>query len=113
MCALVHEWCKCFYCLISELAFVRSDSTSLPKQITPILSSHHSIAEDRLKFTFSRLYCWPAFVMVGSLVYWTFPDELPVASMALTIFIDSVSATSPKTTCLPSNQPVTTVVMKN
>jgi hypothetical protein len=33
--------------------------------------------------------------------------------MALTISIDSLSATSPKTTCLPSSQLVTTVVIKN
>jgi hypothetical protein len=36
-----------------------------------------------------------------------------VASRPLTILIDSSSATSPKTTCLPSSQLVTTVVMKN
>ena len=41
------------------------------------------------------------------------PLLLPQASIALTIFIDSESATSPKTTCFPSSQLVTTVVMKN
>jgi hypothetical protein len=33
--------------------------------------------------------------------------------MALTTANDWSSATSPKTTCLPSSQPVMTVVMKN
>ena len=51
--------------------------------------------------------------MVGGLLYLILPELLPVASMALTILIDSSSATSPKTTCLPSSQVVTTVVMKN
>ena len=41
------------------------------------------------------------------------PEPLPRASIALTISLDASSATSPKTTCLPSNQPVITVVMKN
>lgn len=37
------------------------------------------------------------------------PDEVPSRSMALTMSMPSV--TSPKTTCLPSSQLVTTVVM--
>jgi hypothetical protein len=37
----------------------------------------------------------------------------PVFSSSWTTFMDSWSATSPKTTCLPSNQEVTTVVTKN
>lgn len=41
------------------------------------------------------------------------PEEEPRDSISLTIFMDSASATSPKTTCLPSSQEVTTVVMKN
>lgn len=40
-----------------------------------------------------------------------FPEEVPSFSMALTRSMPSV--TSPKTTCFPSNQEVTTVVMKN
>lgn len=51
--------------------------------------------------------------MVGGLVESTLPELLPVASIDLTILNDSSSATSPKTTCLPSSQLVTTVVMKN
>ena len=51
--------------------------------------------------------------MVGFFEYLTVPELEPVASMALTIFKEAGSATSPKTTCLPSSQPVTTVVMKN
>lgn len=39
------------------------------------------------------------------------PESVPSASMALTMSIPST--TSPKTTCLPSNHEVTTVVMKN
>ena len=37
----------------------------------------------------------------------------PVSSRALTTFIDSWSATSPKTTWRPSSHEVTTVVTKN
>ena len=55
-CQLVHEWCRCFDCLISELTFVCSIATSLPKQIIPLLSSHYSIAEDRLKYRVACLY---------------------------------------------------------
>jgi hypothetical protein len=51
--------------------------------------------------------------MVGGLAESTLPELLPVASIDLTILSDSSSATSPKTTCLPSSQLVTTVVMKN
>ena len=51
--------------------------------------------------------------MVGFLLYWTFPLPEPVASRALTTLRDCSSATSPKTTCLPSSQLVTTVVTKN
>ena len=57
MCALVHEWYICSFIAWRELAFVCSDSTSLPKQIMPILSSHHSIAENRLNLKFPCLYC--------------------------------------------------------
>ena len=41
------------------------------------------------------------------------PELEPTASRALTTFMDSSSATSPKTTWRPSSQLVTTVVMKN
>jgi len=41
------------------------------------------------------------------------PEPLPQASMALTTFMLSSSATSPKTTWRPSSHEVTTVVMKN
>jgi hypothetical protein len=41
------------------------------------------------------------------------PEEEPRASISLTTFMDSSSATSPKTTWRPSSQEVTTVVMKN
>merc|ERR1712225_125617 len=51
--------------------------------------------------------------MVGFLLQLTFPLPDPVASRALTTAKDCSSATSPKTTCLPSSQLVTTVVMKN
>ena len=51
--------------------------------------------------------------MVGGFLYFTLPELLPVASIDWTIFIDSASATSPKTTCLPSSQSVLTVVTKN
>ena len=50
---------------------------------------------------------------MGSLLNLILPELLPVASMAFTILSDWSSATSPKTTCLPSSQPVTMVVMKN
>jgi hypothetical protein len=59
------------------------------------------------------IYKTPDATMVGFLLYVTLPLPLPVASRALTTFNDSSSATSPKTTCLPSSQLVTTVVMKN
>lgn len=58
-------------------------------------------------------YNWPAAVMVGGFLYLIEPELVPVASMAFTMWRDSSSATSPKTTCLPSSQLVTTVVMKN
>lgn len=51
--------------------------------------------------------------MVGGLGYWIFPDPDPHASIAFTTLIDSLSRTLPKTTCFPSSQLVTTVVMKN
>lgn len=51
--------------------------------------------------------------MVGVLLYLILPVLVPQASIDLTILMDSWSATSPKTTCLPSNHAVTTVVMKN
>jgi hypothetical protein len=51
--------------------------------------------------------------MVGFLLYWIAPLLEPVASRDLTTLLDSSSATSPNTTCLPSSQEVTTVVMKN
>ena len=51
--------------------------------------------------------------MVGRLLYLIAPLPEPVASRALTMSIDSLSATSPKTTWRPFNQEVTTVVTKN
>lgn len=51
--------------------------------------------------------------MVGALLYLILPVLVPQASIDLTILMDSWSATSPKTTCLPSNHAVSTVVMKN
>lgn len=51
--------------------------------------------------------------MVGLFLGLTAPLLLPRASISLTAFHESSSATSPKTTCLPSSQEVTTVVMKN
>ena len=51
--------------------------------------------------------------MVGGLENLMAPWLLPVASMALTTRFDASSSTSPKTTCLPSSQLVSTVVMKN
>merc|ERR550519_1035607 len=42
-----------------------------------------------------------------------FPSRLPKASILLTILKLSWSSILPKTTCLPSNQSVFTVVMKN
>lgn len=51
--------------------------------------------------------------MVGLTLERTAPVLLPRASISLTIWKEASSATSPKTTCLPSSQEVTTVVMKN
>lgn len=51
--------------------------------------------------------------MGGPSRYLMAPEEEPQASMDLTTEMDSVSATSPKTTWRPSSQEVTTVVMKN
>jgi hypothetical protein len=51
--------------------------------------------------------------MVGRLLYLIDPDDEPVASRALTMFMPSASATSPNTTCRPFSHDVTTVVMKN
>jgi hypothetical protein len=51
--------------------------------------------------------------MVGLNSSLTWPVPLPVASSSCTIFMLASSETSPKTTCLPSSQEVTTVVMKN
>ena len=51
--------------------------------------------------------------MVGLTLLRRAPEEEPRASISLTTFMDSASATSPKTTCLPSSHEVTTVVMKN
>lgn len=55
----------------------------------------------------------PESTMVGLNSNLTWPVPEPVFSRSWTTFMDSWSATSPKTTCLPSNQEVTTVVMKN
>ena len=55
----------------------------------------------------------PESTIVGFLPYEIEPLLLPVASRALTIFIDSSSDTSPKTTWRPSSQLVLTVVTKN
>lgn len=51
--------------------------------------------------------------MVGFFAYLMLPFLEPVASKALTTFMESWSATSPKTTWRPSSQEVTTVVTKN
>jgi len=59
------------------------------------------------------VYCSPQLTMVGLVAERIEPEEEPRASISLTTFMDSASATSPKTTCLPSSQEVTTVVMKN
>lgn len=59
------------------------------------------------------IYRAPALVMVGFIVYLIAPLWLPVASRAFTTRIDSLSATSPKTTWRPSSHEVATVVMKN
>ena len=61
----------------------------------------------------STLYSSPESTIVGFLGYEIEPDFEPVASRAWTTFMDSSSATSPKTTWRPSNHEVTTVVMKN
>ena len=72
-----------------------------------------STVKDR-KDTHLNLYSKiPHLTIVGGLGVVVLPDWLPVASMALTTFIDSSSATSPKTTCLPSSHSVVTVVIKN
>lgn len=56
----------------------------------------------------------PQSTMVGGLLgALILPLLEPHASIALTTFIDSGSLTLPKTTCFPSSQLVTTVVMKN
>lgn len=64
-------------------------------------------------FLARSIYWTPDPVMVGFFGYFGLPLLDPVASRALTTFRDWASATSPKTTCLPSSQLVTTVVMKN
>jgi len=51
--------------------------------------------------------------MVAFLPYLMAPLPEPVASRALTTFMDSSSDTSPKTTWRPSSQLVLTVVTKN
>lgn len=51
--------------------------------------------------------------MVGLNSSLTWPEPEPVFSSSETTFMLSSSATSPKTTCLPSSQEVTTVVTKN
>lgn len=79
----------------------------------PIISSYDSFAKTSLDYILPSPYNRPAFVMTGSLSYLILPVWLPVASIALTTLSDSLSATSPKTTCFPSSQEVTTVVMKN
>lgn len=56
---------------------------------------------------------WPQAVIRGRLPYLTAPLLDPVASMATTTSIDSLSATSPKTTWRPLSQEVSTVVMTN
>jgi hypothetical protein len=60
-------------------------------------------------------YCFaaPQSTIVGLNCSFTCPVPLPVASSSCTTFMLESSATSPKTTCLPSSQEVTTVVMKN
>ncbi len=55
----------------------------------------------------------PQSTIVGGFGWLILPLLDPHASIALTTFIDSGSLTLPKTTCFPSSQPVTTVVMKN
>ena len=49
MFAPVHEWYRCFYCQ-ERARFYLHNCTSLPKRIMPILSSHHSIARNRLNY---------------------------------------------------------------
>ena len=101
------------YCRVLKLAFVRKSP--------PLVEADDAIISRNVDRTTTLLLChagsslhnWPAFVITGSFLKATLPELLPVASMALTIFIESASATSPKTTCFPSSQPVTTVVMKN
>jgi hypothetical protein len=58
----------------------------------------------------------PDLTMVGFLSNLTLPFPLPAASRDLTTLQESLywsALSSPKTTCLPSSQLVTTVVMKN
>lgn len=58
-------------------------------------------------------YISPQLTILGLTAERTEPEEEPRASISFTTCIDSASATSPKTTCLPSSHEVTTVVMKN
>ena len=71
-------------------------------QMSDVRCHHHSC-----------LYSAPQSTMVGLTSCLTWPEPEPVASSFFTMSKLCESATSPKTTCLPSNQEVTTVVMKN
>src|SRR3981189_2366544 len=73
-----------------------------------MLSIHRSYPQ-----SYPVIYSCPDLTMVGFLLNCTLPLSSPVASMDLTTANDWSSATSPKTTCLPSSQLVTTVVTKN
>jgi len=63
----------------------------------------------------AMIYDWlaPLSTIVGLNSSLTCPVPEPVFSRSLTSFMLSWSATSPNTTCFPSSQEVTTVVMKN
>ncbi len=101
-----------FGCVMNEL-FVPfpNPAKSMPDTLGPrVTMSKYDVQSLSNAIT---IYKTPDATMVGFLLYVTLPLPLPVASRALTTFNDSSSATSPKTTCLPSSQLVTTVVMKN
>ena len=73
------------------------------------------IATSRVRGRYFRLatHNLPESTIVGALLYLMLPVLLPVASIDLITFLEDASLASPKTTCFPLSQVVTTVVMKN
>ena len=121
-----NRFCSLFFCLFLKGKRRKRKRTSPPPfslSFSPSLSLVCLIYLFDLKSFFSSLslpfYLKNDFFFLSgsspaSLIVTFFagaPEGVPCASMALTTSIPS--NTSPKTTCLPSSQEVTTVVMKN